>query len=239
MVPWERVFLFRDKEAEAVIRGKTGAGPHALHQSVVRATSKSEFMMALALAIAKSTKIDEHNHVQVMLAETINIAEFARTCRIGAEAEAHETQFGTFAPAMRHISLWQGMFWKLYNRQCEIINTLGAGGLVGVPSYAELAGEVKGDVEKYFQTANADSPKRIKLNRLAYDAALSSFAGRQRLYEQYYSGDPMRSMSLMYRMYPKDEHIDRVHNMLDDLEKRQNPEWPKQDSGAAFNKNWK
>ena len=37
MVPWERVFLFRDKEAEAVIRGKTGAGPHALHQSVVRA----------------------------------------------------------------------------------------------------------------------------------------------------------------------------------------------------------
>ena len=239
LVPWERVFLFRDKEAEAVIRGKTGAGPHALHQSVVRATSKSEFMMALALAIAKSTKIDEHNHVQVMLAETINIAEFARTCRIGAEAEAHETQFGTFAPAMRHISLWQGMFWKLYNRQCEIINTLGAGGLVGVPSYAELAGEVKGDVEKYFQTANADSPKRIKLNRLAYDAALSSFAGRQRLYEQYYSGDPMRSMSLMYRMYPKDEHIDRVHNMLDDLEKRQNPEWPKQDSGAAFNKNWK
>ena len=92
---------------------------------------------------------------------------------------------------------------------------------------------------KYFQTANADSPKRIKLNRLAYDAALSSFAGRQRLYEQYYSGDPMRSMSLMYRMYPKDEHIDRVHNMLDDLEKRQNPEWPKQDSGAAFNRNWK
>ncbi len=131
LVPWERVFLFRDREAETVIRGKTGAGPHALHQSVVRAGSKAEFMMALSLAIARSTKIDEHNHVQVMLAETISIAEFARTCRIGAEAEAHETPFGTFAPAMRHISLWQNMFWKLYNRQCEIINTLGAGGLVG------------------------------------------------------------------------------------------------------------
>ena len=96
------------------------------------------------------------------------------------------------------------MFWKLYNRQCEIINTLGAGGLVGVPSFAELAGEAKGDVEKYFQSVNADSSKRIKLNRLAYDAALSSFAGRQRLYEQYYSGDPMRSMSQMYRSYSKD-----------------------------------
>ena len=48
-------------------------------------------MMALALAIAKSTKIDEHNHVQVMLAETISIAEFTRTCRVAAEAEAQET----------------------------------------------------------------------------------------------------------------------------------------------------
>jgi len=233
MVPWERVFLFRDKEAEAVIRGKTGAGPHALHQSVVRAVSKSQFMMALALAIAKSTKIDEHNHVQVMLAETISIAEFTRTCRVAAEAEAHETPFGTFAPAMRHISVWQSMFWKLYNRQCEIINTLGAGGLVGVPSFAELAGEAKGDVEKYFQSVNADSSRRIKLNRLAYDAALSSFAGRQRLYEQYYSGDPMRSMSQMYRSYSKDEHIDRIHDMLDDLEGRQNQGWPNND-GPAF-----
>ena len=238
LVPWERVFLFRDKEAESVIRGQTGAGPHALHQSVVRAASKAEFMMALALAIAHSTKIDEHNHVQVMLAETISIAEFARSCRIGAEAEAHETPFGTFAPAMRHISLWQNMFWKFYNRQCEIINTLGAGGLVGVPSFAELAGEVRRDVEKYFQSVNADSPKRIKLNRLAYDAALSSFAGRQRLYEQYYSGDPMRTQSLMFRMYPKDEHIQRIHDMLDDLENRQNKNWPDKAGGAAFDRTW-
>ena len=195
-------------------------------------------MMALALAIAHSTKIDEHNHVQVMLAETISIAEFARTCRIGAEAEAHETPFGTFAPAMRHISLWQNMFWKFYNRQCEIINTLGAGGLVGVPSFAELAGEVRRDVEKYFQSINADSPNRIKLNRLAYDAALSSFAGRQRLYEQYYSGDPMRTQSLMFRMYPKDEHIQRIHDMLDDLEIRQNKKWPDKVAGAAFDRTW-
>lgn len=220
LVPWERVFLFRDREAEMVIHGQTGTAPHALHQSVVRATAKSEFMMALALAIAKSTNIDEHNQVQVQLAETISIAEFTRTCRVAAEAEAHESKFGTWQPAMRHISVWQNMFWKMYNRQCEILATLGAGGLVGVPSFAEIVGEAKEDVEKYFQSANADSKTRIKLNRLAYDAALSSFSGRQRLYEQYYSGDPMRTQSQMYRFYRKDKHIQRVHDMLDDLERQ-------------------
>ena len=217
MVPWERVFLFRDKEAEAVIRGKTGAGPHALHQSVVRAVSKSQFMMALALAIAKSTKLTSIITYRSCWQKRYPLPNLPGRA-VAAEAEAHETPYGTFAPAMRHNTVWQIMFWKLYNRQCEIINTLGAGGLVGVPSFAELAGEAKGDVEKYFQSVNADSSKRIKLNRLAYDAALSSCAGRQRLYEQYYSGDPMRSLSQMYRSYSKDTHIDRIHDMLDDLE---------------------
>ena len=109
---------------------------------------------------------------------------------------------------------------------------------MGVPSFSELAGAVRSDVEKYFQSINADSPKRIKLNRLAYDAALSSFAGRQRLYEQYYSGDPMRTQSLMFRMYPKDEHIQRIHDMLDDLEIRQNKKWPDKVAGAAFDRTW-
>ncbi|MEE3000656.1 MAG: 4-hydroxyphenylacetate 3-hydroxylase C-terminal domain-containing protein, partial [Pseudomonadota bacterium] len=101
-----------------------------------------------------------------------------------------------------------------------IITTLGAGGLVAVPSFSEIASDLKEDVEKYFQVANADSPKRIKLMRLAYDATLSSFAGRQRLYEQYYTGDPMRVQAALFKSYDTDSHIERVWEMLDELEKR-------------------
>ena len=42
------------------------------------------------------------------------------------------------------------MSWKTYVRQCEIITTLSAGGLVAAPSIAELAGEMKDSVETYF-----------------------------------------------------------------------------------------
>ena len=76
----------------------------------------------------------------------------------------------------------------------------------------------------YFQAANADAKTRIKLFRLAFDAAVSSFSGRQQLYERYYSGDPVRLAGTLYGLYDKDTHIDRIFGLLDDLEARQKAE---------------
>jgi 4-hydroxyphenylacetate 3-monooxygenase len=59
------------------------------------------------------------------------------------------------------------------------------------------------------------------LFRLAFDAAVSSFSGRQQLYERYYSGDPVRLAGTLYGLYDKDTHIDRIAAMLDALEARE------------------
>ena len=64
---------------------------------------------------------------------------------------------------------------------------------------------------------------RIKLFRLAFDAAVSSFSGRQQLYERYYSGDPVRLAGTLYGLYDKDPHIDRIAAMLDELKARRPP----------------
>ena len=220
LVPWERVFIHRDPDFDLKVNPNSYIAHSMLMQSVVRAQAKSEFMMALAFSIARSTKIDQHIPVQVKLAEMISMTEFVRSCRITAEHDAHKTEFGTWVGGIRPLQTWQTFFFEMYNRQCEIITTLGAGGLVAVPSFAEIAGDLKEDVDKYFQVANADAPRRIKLMRLAYDSALSSFAGRQRLYEQYYTGDPMRTQAALFNSYDKDTHIERVWTMLDELEKR-------------------
>src|SRR6185312_10850748 len=121
------------------------------------------------------------------------------------------------------MPLWtvRMMFPKMFIRMCEIVQTLGAGGLVAVPSYAELAGPLGADVRAYFQAANADSPTRIKLFRLAFDAAVSSFSGRQQLYERYYSGDPVRLAGTLYNMYDRGSYMERISRLLDDLEGRQ------------------
>jgi aromatic ring hydroxylase len=74
--------------------------------------------------------------------------------------------------------------------------------------------------------AIADAKTRIKLLRLAFDAAVSSFSGRQQLYERYYSGDPVGLAGTLYGLYDKDTYIERISSLLDDLEAQQIAGWP-------------
>jgi 4-hydroxyphenylacetate 3-monooxygenase len=222
VVPWERVFIYRDAEMCNGLFNRTGAMPQIMHQFGTKNLSKAEFMMALAFAIARSTRIDAHLHVQGMLAELIQYTEFARACLRASEADAAPNAAGFLTPAAMPLWTVRMMFPKMFIRMCEIIQILGAGGLVAVPSYAELGGPLRRDVETYFQAANADSRYRIKLFRLAFDAAVSSFAGRQQLYERYYSGDPVRLAATLYDLYDKNAYVDRITELLDDLESRQN-----------------
>ena len=220
LVPWERVFIHRDAEMCNGLYNRTGAMPHIMHQFCTKNLAKAEFMMGLAFSIARATNIDQHLHVQGMLAELIQYAELVRACLVASEAGAKPTEAGFMEPAAMPLWTVRMMFPKLFIRMCEIVQILGAGGLVAVPSYAETSSPVWGDVERYFQSANADSKSRIKLFRLGFDAAVSSFSGRQQLYERYYSGDPVRLAGTLYSLYDRDTYIDRITQLLDGLEAR-------------------
>ena len=219
-VPWERVFIHRDPEMCNGLYARTEALTQVMHQILTKNLAKAEFMMALGFAIARSTNIDAHLHVQGMLAELIQHTEFVRSCLRASEADATTRPDGIVVPATMPQWTVRMMFPKLFIRACEIIQTLGAGGLVAVPSYAELSGPAADDVRLYSQAATVDAPTRIKLFRLAFDAAVSSFSGRQQLYERYYSGDPVRLAGTLYTSYEKDSHVERIHRMLDELETR-------------------
>jgi 4-hydroxyphenylacetate 3-monooxygenase len=227
LVPWERVFIYRDPELCNGLYNRTGIMPQIMHQFAIKNLAKAEFMMGLGFAIARSTNIDQHLQVQGMLAELIQYTEFSRACLRASEADAAPGSCGVMTPAAMPLWTVRMMFPKMFVRMCEIIQLLGAGGLVAVPSYAELAGPVAGDVATYFQAANADAATRIKLFRLAFDAAVSSFSGRQQLYERYYSGDPVRLAGTLYGLYDKDTYMDRVFEMLDELERRERGHEPR------------
>jgi 4-hydroxyphenylacetate 3-monooxygenase len=219
LVPWERVFIHRDPEMCNGLFQRTSAMPQVMHQTATKNLAKAEFMFALGAALSRATNIDVHLHVQGMLAELIQHAEFVRAALRASEADAAVSPIsGLMTPAEMPLWTVRMMFPKMFVRACEIIQLLGAGGLVAVPSFAELCGPAAADVETYAQAANTDAPTRVKLFRLAFDAAVSSFSGRQQLYERYYSGDPVRLAGALYALYDKDGAVARIHRLLHRLE---------------------
>jgi 4-hydroxyphenylacetate 3-monooxygenase len=218
LVPWERTFVYRDVAMCNGLFARTGTMNHMMHQFSTKNLSKAEFMMGLAFSVARSTKVDAHLHVQNLLAEMINITELVRACLVASEAGARPRSGGVYVPDPAPLWCVRQMFPQMFHRMCEIVQIIGAGGIVAVPSFAEIEGPRAEDVERYFQSAASDSRERIRLFRLAYDAAVSSFSGRQQLYERYYSGDPVRLAGVLYEHYDKEPYIARITEFLDRVE---------------------
>ncbi|HXQ50759.1 MAG TPA: 4-hydroxyphenylacetate 3-monooxygenase, oxygenase component [Stellaceae bacterium] len=218
LVPWERVFVYRDIEVHNTVYARTGARAAITHQSVTKDWAKAEFMMGLGVTLARTIKVDEFLHIQGMLVELINTVEILRACVLAAESEAELSPQGIFIPAAGALNAMRFVFPQMYRRSCEIIQTIGAGGLVMVPSFAELGGPMAANVAAYCQAAGADARTRIKLFRLAHDASMSTFSGRQQLYERYFAGDPVRTATGVYRGYDNEPHIQRIWDLLDRFE---------------------
>jgi 4-hydroxyphenylacetate 3-monooxygenase len=215
LVPWERAFIYRDVNVYNSVVKKTYVLAHSAHQFATKDLAKAEFMRDLAITLAKSTNVDKFLHIQGALAELINTVTFVRACLLTSEIEAQPGPFGTVVPSTAPLQAVRFMFPPMFRRACEIVQMIGAGGLMMVPSHAMLDSALAAEVERYFQAANVDSRTRIKLFRLACDASLTSFSGRQQLYERYFAGDPVRGLGGYYESFDAAPSVARINRLLD------------------------
>ena len=218
LVPWERVFIHRDPAMCNGLYPRTNISSQTNHQAAIKALAKSEFMLGLALSLTRSTKIDSFLHVQGMVAEIMVMVQTVKACIEASEANAGPTPYGTLAPDVMPLWVIRLGFPKMFHRMQEIIQLLGASGLVGAPSIAEFDGPSAEMAAEYLQSVNSSAIDRAKLCRLAYDASISAFAGRQQLYERYYTGDPVRLAGAFIGGYAgQDALVQRIEDFLTKL----------------------
>jgi anthranilate 3-monooxygenase (FAD)/4-hydroxyphenylacetate 3-monooxygenase len=81
----------------------------------------------------------------------------------------------------------------------EVLQTLGAGGLLMMPTAADLAAADGPDVARYLQGADGlPGSARMALFKLAWDLCGDAFRQRAVQYERYYAGDPVRLLAGIY-----------------------------------------
>lgn len=216
LVPWERVFLKGDVERCNAVHGATNAVVHIMHQVVTRYVAKTEFLLGLACQMVEMIQVGQFQHVQEKLAEVIINLELMKSSLRAAEADAQVDQWGVMTPARLPLDVARNTYPKLYPRMVEILQLLGASGLMALPTEADFAHPaIGGDVRTYLQAAHGDAERRVKLFRLGWDVACSAFGGRQELYERFFFGDPVRMASALYLGYDTRPLMDRIGAFLD------------------------
>lgn len=214
LVPWERTFLYRDVALCNGVFRDTHAILHMMHQYSIRMLAKAEFLLGVGLLLAETIGADGFTQVQDRLADMINQVESLRALIDSAEARAGTGPGGTVSPHPEPLWVIRTTFPVDYPRLVQHLHQLGAGGLMMLPTEADLRGPLGPDVRRYYQAATAGAEERIALFRLAWDIAGTTWGSRQELYERFFSGDPVRLMLARYQAYDKTPYKDRVRAFL-------------------------
>ncbi len=214
-VPWERVFLYRDIPRCNEAYARTGALAAMAHQVVVKNLAKAEYLMGLASLLVDTIAIEGFQHVQEKLAEIWVNMETMRAFLRASLADAEVDEFGVMRPAWDPLDAARNLHPRLYPRMVEIIQQLGAAGLVAMPTEADVTGPLAADVQRFFQAARAEAHERIPIFRLAWDTAMSAFGSRQVLYERYFFGDPVRMAGALVASHDRKRYMDRVRHFLE------------------------
>lgn len=214
LVPWERLFMYRDPLLCNAAFADTNAVVHMMHQVAAGKLAKAEFIVGLLCAMAHATGKDKDVTIKGQIAEAMWIAESVRAFLFSAEQQAVKDKWGNYVPLRRPIDTSRNLFPKMYPRLLEIVQLLGSSSLMATPSEADFSNEIAADVEQYFQVLNLNSQDRVALFRLAHDLAVSGFGNRQALYERFFFGPPNIMAAGYFDLYNKDEMMDRVTELL-------------------------
>ncbi|MDQ0677911.1 4-hydroxyphenylacetate 3-monooxygenase [Arthrobacter pascens] len=213
-VPNERIFMLGHPELCNGFYSETGAGALMTHQVVTRTIAKSEFYLGLASEIADSIGIDGFQHIQEDLAELIQTVEIGKALMAASEAEAAVNDDGVMLPKWSTLNAARNWYPKVAQRFPQIIRKFSASGLMALPGEADVAGEALPDIELYLQAKTLTGPERVRLFKLAFDASISSFSGRQGLYEYFFFGDPVRMAGALVNSYDRGPVRARVREFL-------------------------
>ena len=198
LVPWERVFLYKNVALANALFADGSIQAHTGHQTAVRGLVKCRFMAAVAVAMSRAVKTDIFLHVQEKLGELLSYIPLIEGALHLSELQAEMTERGSMRPAWLPLQSLRYQIPKFYERMVQTVQVIGASGLLINPMQADLDGPVGADIATYYRGAGIDAAERIRLNKLAWDATGTQFGQRMLQYERYYAGDPLRVAAAVY-----------------------------------------
>src|SRR3984893_12720596 len=138
LVPWERVFAYRDVALCNAIYPDSALRNHTAHQTNTRALVKLQFAVGLAIAVARAIRADQFLHVQQMLGECLGVIEIVKSALIRSEVEHETMPTGHVRAALAPLQALRAFLPTAYPRVIEVLQTIGAAGRLMMASGADV-----------------------------------------------------------------------------------------------------
>ena len=218
LVPWDRVFFYQNAEAASQFFSISSFHPFTLHQVITRQVVKTEFMLSVAKLLVETINIGEYSHIQGKVSEIIISLETLKALLDKSEHDAQLDQWGYMRPSIIPLQVASNIYPAVYPRFSEIIQLIGASGMVTIPTEKAFQSDIQQDLAQYLQSATKSSKDRVKIFRLAWDLTMSSFGTRQTQYERYFFGDPIRLAGQLYRSVCSNSSYSMIESLLGPLD---------------------
>lgn len=214
-VPWEKVFVFRDRKVISDSWNRTPAHLLGNNQAQIRFSVKLDLLSGAAMRVAQMNGSDTFPQVRGTLGQIAAHAAMVSGLVAAQEQNCEIDEFGVAWPSRAENFAVQTLQSEFYPKLLQLVRDMCGGGVIQLPSSAVDYGvaEAAADFDRYVQSPGYTSIERVKLLKLVWDMVGSEFAGRHEQYEMFYAGAPFLVRARMAQVYDFDAAgalVDRV-----------------------------
>ena len=214
LVPWERVLFYENPSVAQRIYQESSFHLLTVHQVTSRRIVKLEMILGLAQKLIDSIQVGEYQHIHDKISEIYVGLESLKALLLASELNAKVDKWGSMVPDANPLQAAILLFARLYPRCMEILQLIGASGLMAIPTEADFSSEIGVELDRYLQGAIVGGEEKVKIFRLAWDMSMSAFGSRQSLYERFFFGDAVRLATGLYMSYPKEDYVGLIDQFI-------------------------
>jgi 4-hydroxyphenylacetate 3-monooxygenase/anthranilate 3-monooxygenase (FAD)/4-hydroxyphenylacetate 3-monooxygenase len=206
VVPWERVFVYKDAKLLAGINYIHTWGQYS---TMLRLVTKLEGFLGIAQLLTQYAKRQSSAPSQILLSSLMQDIEILRSCIQAGELRGYMSPGGTWAPLLSPAYRVHSI--EASDRAERTMEGLLTSTLMLSGGASDLANEDIGLlVERYFRGGAPSTKEHLRLMAVAADMVMSSFGKRSQLYERLQSGEVDRMRLRLYGQYKDPKPAERM-----------------------------
>jgi 4-hydroxyphenylacetate 3-monooxygenase len=212
VVPWERVFVYRDPE---LLAGVMYIHTWAQYSTMLRLITKLESFLGVAQLLTQWANRNKSPSSQILLSGLMQDIEVLRACMRMAEANGYRAAGGTWAPLLSPAYRIHSI--EASDRAERTMEGLLTSTLMLSGGASDLHNaEIGPLIERYFRGGAPSTKEHLRLIAVAADMVMTPFGKRSQLYERLQSGEIDRMRQRLYGQFKDPAPAERMLRFVRD-----------------------